>query len=224
MTADRMTKGEREDLYRLVRDRKKVMISAAKQRTAEMIADFENQMGQEYSFDQDEIWAKAMELADAEVQRMQKKIAARCKEMGIPDRFAPSISLVWHHRGYDNAVKRRRDELRRMAVTQIEAIEQKAIVEIELSCLKAQERIAMAGLTSDAAKEFIAALPSVESLMPALSFAAISGEADPPIAEQLVSANALRQRRFRERQKALQNASPNAAVTPPSTALPDETE
>ena len=51
--------------------------------------------------------------------------------------------------------------------------------------------------------------------MPALSYAEIAGEAEPPIAEQLVSPNALRQQRYRERQKALRNAS----VTSP--ALPD---
>ena len=50
-----------------------------------------------------------------------------------------------------------------------------------------------------------------------LSFAAIAGEADPPIAEQLVTPNALRQRRFRERQRALRdvtNADGNSAATP----------
>jgi hypothetical protein len=202
-----MSKSEREDLQRLIRQREKVLKSAAKQRSAELIADFENQMGQEYAFDQDEVWAKAVEVADREVNKMQKQIAARCRELGIPDRFAPSISLDWHHRGYDNAIARRRQELRLMAETQIEAIEQKAIVQIELSCLEAQTKIATAGLTSDVAKHFLEELPSVPSLMPALSFAEVAGEAEPPIAEQLVSPNALRQRRYRERNKALRDAT-----------------
>ena len=89
-----------------------------------------------------------------------------------------------------------------MAESQIEAIERKAFVAIETSCLTAQEQIALAGLTSTAAQQFIEQLPSIESLMPALSFEEIAGEADPPIAEQLISPNALRQRRFRERQRA----------------------
>ena len=59
----------------------------------------------------------------------------------------------------------------------------------------------MAGLTSEAALTFVAALPSVETLMPRLSFAEVAGEAEPPIAEQLVSSNALRQRRFREKRR-----------------------
>jgi hypothetical protein len=209
-----MTRSEREDLQRLVRQCEKVLKSAAKQRSSELVADFENQLGQEYSFDQDEVWRQAAEAANREVKKAQGVIAARCRALGIPDRFAPSLNVHWSARGYDNSVDRRKAELRRMARTQIEAIERKACTEIELSCLKAQEEIAVAGLTSDAARRFIDALPSIEKLMPALSFAEVSGEADPPIAEQLVSSNALRQRRFRERQEALRNASEASLLRP----------
>jgi hypothetical protein len=205
-----MTKGEREDLQRLVRQREKVLKSAAKQRSTQLLDNFENQMGQEYAFDQDAVWEQAVKFADLQVNRMQKQIAARCKEMGIPERFAPSISLTWHHRGHDNLVAGRRRELRLMAESRVEAIEAKAITEIELGCLEAQTQIAMAGLTSEAAKQFVSALPSVEALMPALSFAAIAGEADPPVAEQLLSSNALRQQRYRDRQRALRDGG----VTP----------
>jgi hypothetical protein len=86
-----------------------------------------------------------------------------------------------------------------MATTRIEAIESKARTEIEVSCLEAQTRLASSGLSSDAARQFIEKLPSVESLMPRLSFEEFTGEARPPVAEQLVSANTLRQRRFREK-------------------------
>jgi hypothetical protein len=99
-----------------------------------------------------------------------------------------------------------------MAKSRIEALERTAMLEIERASLEAQTQLALEGLTSDAARAFVERLPNVENLMPALSFAEIAGEADPPIAEQLVSPNALRQRRFRERQKTLRNASGN--VTP----------
>jgi hypothetical protein len=202
-----MTRSEREDLQRLVRQREKVLKSAAKQRSAELIADFENQMGQEYAFDQDEVWEKATEAANREVQKAQKLVAARCRDLGIPDRFAPSLSLGWHHRGYDNLVEKRRIELRRMAATRVEAIEQKAIVEIELSCLEAQTQLAVAGLASDQARQFIEKLPSIETLMPRLAFAELAGEAEPPVAEQLISPNALRQQRYRVRQRALRDGN-----------------
>jgi hypothetical protein len=214
-----MTKCEREDLQRLIRQREKVLKSAATQRSADLIADFENQMGQEYSFDQDAVWSEATKIAGAAVAKAQEQIKARCREIGIPDRFAPSISLEWHHRGYGNVLKSRPEELRKMAVTAIAAQEQKAKVQIELSCLEAQTDLAVSGLTSDAARGFIEALPSIDDLMPLLSFAEVAGESKPPIAERLLSSNALRQRRFRERSalraaalgtKALQGGGSNA--------------
>jgi len=200
-----MTKHEREDLQRLVRQREKVLKSAAKQRSAELIADFENQMGQEFSFDQDEVWERATKIAQAALAKANEQIAARCHEIGIPKRFAPGLDLSWYGR-HESATKQRRDELRKMAETRIEAIERKAVTEIELSCLAAQEQIALSGLTTEAARQFVEALPKIEALMPRLTFAEVTGEAEPPVAEQLVSPNALRQRRYRERQKALRDA------------------
>ena len=203
MTA--MTKHEREDLQRLVRQREKVLKSAAKQRSAELIADFENQMGQEFSFDQDEVWERATKIAQAALAKANEQIAARCHEIGIPKRFAPGLDLSWYGR-HENATKQRRDELLKMAETRIVAIERKAVTKIELSCLAAQEQIALSGLTTEAARQFVEALPKIEALMPRLTFAEVAGEAEPPVAEQLVSPNALRQRRYRERQKALRDA------------------
>jgi hypothetical protein len=207
-----MTKGEREDLQRLIRQREKVLKSAAKQRSTELLADFENQMGSEFSFDDDATWAQAYKEAEIEVAKAQKIIAHRCSVLGIPDRFAPNLEIRWRARGYDNLVDKRKAELRRMATTRIEAIEQKAVADIELNCLKAQEHIAFAGLTSDAARGFIEALPSIDSLMPALSYSEIAGEADPPVVEQLVSSNALRQQRYRQRQALRRNTDVTPAL------------
>jgi hypothetical protein len=212
-----MSKGEREDLQRLIRQREKVLKSAAKQRSAELLADFENQMGSEFSFDQDEVWQKAAQEAETEVRKAQTKIALRCRELGIPERFAPSLNLAWCNRGYGNSVKERKIELRNMAVKEIAAMELKAVTEIELSCLSAQEQIAISGLTSDAARNFIAALPGVNTLMPALTYAELAGEANPPIAEQLVTPNALRQRRYRERHPTLRNGQQALPTSPEQT-------
>jgi hypothetical protein len=196
-----MLKSEREDLQRLIRQRERVQKSAAKQRSAEVLQDFENQMGQRYSFNQDEVWRQAHKIADAAIAKAQEQIKARCREIGIPDRFAPTINVHWYSRG-ENAVAERRVELRKMAVSAIAAQEQKAKTQIELSSLKAQEKLALDGLTSEAARGFVDALPSVEDLMPRLSFAEVAGESQPPVAERLLSSNALRQQRFRERRAA----------------------
>jgi len=213
-----MSRAEIEDLQRLVRQREKVLKSAAKQRSAELLADFENQMGQEYSFDQDETWDAAYKAADREVAKAQAQVAARCRELGIPGRFAPEVDVHWRVRGYDNLITKRKDELRRMATTRIDAIERQAITQIELQCLAAQEKLATASVTSEAAGSFIASLPGIDTLMPKLSFEEIAGPADPPVAEQLVSSNALRQRRYRDRHRNAPALHRNAEQ--PATALP----
>jgi hypothetical protein len=204
--AQQMTKGEREDLQRLIRQREKVLKSAAKQRSAELLSDFENQMGSEFAFDDDAVWEQAIKAVEPLVRKAKAQIAARCRELGIPERFAPDVDLHWQHRNYHSATKDRQAELRKMATTQIGAIEAKAIVEIEMQSVAAQTEIATQGLTSRTARTFLDHLPSVEKLMPALSYAELAGEADPPIVEQLVSPNALRQRRYRDRHR-------NAAIT-----------
>jgi len=159
-------------------------------------------MGQRYSFNQDEVWAAARKAADQEVEKARVKIAARCVELGIPANFAPDLGLSWYSCG-ENAVSTRCAQLRKMAQTRAEAIEREAIVQIERASLDAQTQLAVEGLLSDASRKFFGELPPIENLMPALSFAELSGDADPPIAQQLVSPNALRQRRFREKHKQL---------------------
>jgi hypothetical protein len=223
-----MTKSEREDLQRLIRQREKVQKSNAKLRSAELLADFENQMASEFSFDDDAIWAEAAKEAKREVAKAQKRVAERCRELGIPKQFAPSLHLSWSHRGYSNNVEKRKQELRLVAKAQITALEQRAVVDIEQASVDAQTELAVAGLTSEAARASIERLPTVESLMPALSYQELAGDADPPIVEQLITPNALRQRRYRERQRPLRDGAVTrprqryvtVLARPPMTARP----
>ena len=201
-----MSKGERDDLWRLIQQRERVLKSAAKQRSAELLADFENQIASEYAFDDDAVWQEAAKAADQSITKAKLQIAARCRELRIPEGFAPTLELVWHHRGHDNMVEQRKVELRKLATSRIEAMGRKAIIEVEMQSLNGQTQIAASGLTSAAARSFIAQLPAVKELMPRLAYSEVSGETEPPIFEQLVSPNALRQRRFCERQAALRNA------------------
>jgi len=165
-----MNRYERAELQRLVRHREKVLKASVKQRSKELLAEFEHQMGQEYSFDSDPVWKKATALVQQELQKAKKVIDARCRELGIPKEFAPTLNLDWQHRGYGNLLEKRRAELRRMAKAEVEAIEAKAIVQIQTSCLDAQTELTVSGLTSDAAHDFLAKLPKIETLMPPLNF------------------------------------------------------
>jgi len=56
LTATPLRKAETLSLQTLIRQLEKLLKSAAAQRSAELMADFERQLASEYSWDQDEIW------------------------------------------------------------------------------------------------------------------------------------------------------------------------
>lgn len=165
--AERMTRSERAELGQLIRKRERVMKSAAVQRAAEMIAELDRQLAAIYSFDDDEVWKQAVSIANDAVKDANVAIAERCKELGIPAEFAPGLSFGWYNRG-QNAVASRRSELRRLAKSRIEAMQQEAVVKIEHLSLQAQTEVISNGLESDQAKLFLASMAPIETAMPAL--------------------------------------------------------
>jgi hypothetical protein len=173
-TAKPMTKGEREDLQRLIRRREQVLKSAAGQRSAELLADFEQQLASVYHYDQDQVWAQAYRVVGEAAREAAGTIAQRCEELGIPSQFAPSLELYWHGRG-QNAVQARRNELIRVAKSRIAAEEKKACVMIEMQSVELQSQVIANGLTSDAARSFLDNMPAVETLMPRLDVAKVEG-------------------------------------------------
>lgn len=163
--AEKMTRTERSELGQLIRKRERVMKSQATERAALMLAAFDAQSAQLYAFDDDEIWKKSTIEAEKIVTESNLKIKERCKELGIPPEFAPSLSFGWCERG-QNAVAGRRAELRRMAKSRIDAIERETQTKIERLSLTAQTEVIANGLQSVAAREFLERMPSLESLMP----------------------------------------------------------
>jgi hypothetical protein len=162
-----MTKSEREDLLRLVRQQEKVSKTHAKQRAAEMLAEFERQVSAIYHFDQDETWAEAKRIAEEAVINANGLIAERCQQLGIPNQFAPSLREYWFSRG-QNATKERRDELRKLAIAKIAALESAARSEIERRGLEAATEIVAHGLESGTARAFLERF-KVQELMPSLN-------------------------------------------------------
>lgn len=167
-----MTKGERDDLVRLVRQRERLARSAAEERSAVLLAEFEAQISAQHKFDDDEVWERLTKEAQAAVKKADADIAKRCAELGIPAQFRPGLNLAWYRRGESEA-KERRDELRRVAKAEIAAIEKSARSRIAAASVQAQTEIISTGLTSQAAVAFLEKLPTVESLMPTLTYAGI---------------------------------------------------
>jgi hypothetical protein len=164
-----LTRGERENLLRVARLRLKVAKTTATQRSAELLADFERMLAAQYSFDQDDVWREAAKRANEIVDEAQAAISERCRELGIPARFAPGLARQWYSRG-ENASRQRRAELRKVAVTRIAAMEKAAFAEIERKGADIQTQLLAIGMSDEAAR-LLDALPSVEQLMPPLAVA-----------------------------------------------------
>lgn len=147
------------------------MKTMATERSAEMIAEFEAQSAKIYTFNDDAVWAKAQDDARAAVIAAQALIEERCRALGIPAEFTPSLNIEWQGRG-QNAFAWRMAELRRAAKKRIEAIEAEAVSRIERMSLDAQAELLSQGLDTDAARVFLdAAKADMASFMPSLRVA-----------------------------------------------------
>ena len=164
---NKMTAAERRDLCSLIRQRARLMKAQVAQRGNELMADFEAQLSSIFSYDDDETWKAAHAAAEKAAQEAKVVIAERCRELGIPKQFAPSLSLEWYHRG-QNASKDRRAELRNAAKARIAALEAAAKTEIETISVNGQTELVADGLTSEAAKLFLEQMPAPAALMPLL--------------------------------------------------------
>jgi hypothetical protein len=170
-----MTKGEREDLIRLVKQRERVAKTAAEQRSAAMFADFERQVCDLHPFDRDEVWNAAVAAVVEATQKANAEIAAQADKLGIPKDFQPRVDFHYAARG-QATWEARRVELRRCAKAEIDALEKVARLQIESASVHAQTEIIATGLSSQAALDFLDRLPAIESMMPALDVTAIQAK------------------------------------------------
>jgi hypothetical protein len=167
MAERQMTKVEREDLIRLVKQREKVAKTAAGQRSAAMLAEFEQSISALHTFDKNEVWQASVAAGIEAAKKANKEVLAEAVKLGIPEEFRPRLQVTWERRG-ENEYRERRNELRSLAKAEIDAMEQLARVHIESQSVQAQTEIIANGLTSEAAIAFLDKLPAIETMMPTL--------------------------------------------------------
>jgi vacuolar-type H+-ATPase subunit H len=170
--ARRLDRAEAHDLGMIIKERTRYLETVVDQLAAERLADFETKMAQVYRWDQDDVWEKATREAAEVVRKAQEQIEKRCKELGIPAQFAPGLELQWRSRG-QNLAKSRREELRRVARGQIEAMKQKALSEVRKQGLDLRTQVVTMSVVSGSAKLFLESLAPVEDAMHALDFKAV---------------------------------------------------
>lgn len=164
--SDEMTKAERLELAKIVRQRGKLSKDDVDTQKATILADAEAALSRKFD-EQDAAWSELTADARRYMAEVQEKLTARCEALGIPVEFRPSYGLAWFSRG-SNADPRRRAELRTAVKAQAEASARAAKLAIDRQCVQIQEQIMVGGFESTAAREFIESLPTAEELMPAL--------------------------------------------------------
>lgn len=164
-----LSRHETHDLGMIIKERAKVLRAHVEERVAVCMADFESKLAAVYDFDRDDVWRKAVAEAREVAAESQAKIAARCAALGIPEQFAPSLSVEWHARG-ENAITSRRTELRRVAKSRIEAMARAAVTKIEHQSLDLRTQIVAMGLLSPEARLFLESLAPVDEAMRSLEF------------------------------------------------------
>jgi hypothetical protein len=133
-------------------------------------ANFEVEVSRRYPARGDAVWLDAMEKLDRATKEQRARVAERCEELGIPHRFRPTIAgphwSDWHD---SYAYKSLRAELCRVANLQIDDMLKTRLAEMERDSADIQFEIASQGCLTDAAKEFMAKLPSIDALIPAIT-------------------------------------------------------
>jgi hypothetical protein len=164
---DQLTKTERESLLRVARMRERVAKSGLIEVGAQLLVDLDKQLEASYGFNSDEIWKESYAIAHQATEEANVKVKQRCREFGIPDRFAPRIATAWLNQG-EQAVKERQSELRQIARRQIDAMIKSGKRKIEEISCDVQTRIIASGLSSEA-QTFLDTIPTPEQLMPRLN-------------------------------------------------------
>lgn len=173
-----MTAAERQALLVVMRQREKVAMGDAVEYRATLIANFERKLAAIYKPKDHPVWAEAHAAAKRAGEEAQAKVQATFRQLGIPEAWAPGISVGWYGRG-ENASAERRAELRRVAVTEADRRMKVAQANIKRQSVAAQERVLVAGLTSEAANTLLEAMPTAALLMPELELDAIEKIAAP---------------------------------------------
>jgi hypothetical protein len=164
-----LSKSERDDLVRITRERGRVAKAQVEAVKAELVADVEKKLSEEFSY-RDEMWAEGIKIAEQAVADANAEIARVCDDRGVPKEFQPSVDLMWASRGR-NSDPRRRAELRKLADARIDAIGKQTKLQIDGQIAEIVADLLAGGLTSEAARKHLAKMPDPRALMPPLDIA-----------------------------------------------------
>jgi hypothetical protein len=184
-----ITKSELEAIGRALRANVKAAKATIIALGPKLKAEFEVQLCVSYPPTGDPVWKEALQKCYDVYLEQKKIVEKRCEELRIPERFRPSLdppgwTASWRSCCYD--FKDYRAEMRRLAGIQIDDMIKSRLAELELQSANIQFEIASQGCITDAAKEFLKKLPSIESMVPPLKVSDIEALIEGRPASKLV--------------------------------------
>lgn len=166
-----MTAKERDALREVVRLRARVAKADIEKRAALLKTEAEAQLSAKYRAD-DERWAHLVEMAKQVARDADAELLRIAKRDGIPLENRPSFHSAFFDRG-DYMLPERRAELRRLAAAKIDLAVKDAKLSVERWQATQQTEILAGLLTSDEARATLAAMPTPEALLPAMTMKAL---------------------------------------------------
>jgi hypothetical protein len=169
-----LTKAERAELRSLIRRRAGVAKKDVDARRDTLIADFEEELTVEFQPD-DERWEEIVRTATRAVQDAERDLQAACETAGIRKELRPHVGVQWLQGGRQD-IEQRKGALRRLAARRLEALATQAKLEIDRQAIAIESRLAATALRSAEAAEWLASLPQVDELVPALDIGSVRRE------------------------------------------------
>lgn len=163
---DVMTPGERRDLRTVVRQRMKVLRADVAQRRMELLAESETRLVERYRAQDKQIDDLNFRIAEIAEQASREItdliISARGETNGVSIRrpvrlSAPRLTSYTEDRA----------QLHRAMVAGIESQVKTALLDLDRREADLLQALALSSLETEAAREFLAAIPSVAELVPA---------------------------------------------------------
>jgi hypothetical protein len=167
----RMTKSEIENIARALKAKVKAAQTAILALAPKLLTEFEVQLNVEYPASGDSVWMDALNEVYRVYEIQRVRVEARSKELRIPERFRPHLTepgwvSSWKSSAPD--FKDYRAEMRRLASIQIDDMIKGRLALLERDSADIQYELAVQGCVTEAAQQFLAKLPAIESLIPKL--------------------------------------------------------
>lgn len=176
--ADEMTKKDRDQLIQVAKMRARVAKGSIDQRELALKGQIEDELQQLFETES-EVAERAMQRAQAVARTAQTELDEWLDEHEIPTRMRPRIGVADPSKGFgDETIASRRAALRHLANARVKALAAHAKVELDRSCADTVTALIAGGLDSDAARQMLEQMPTIDQLMLAPSVAELESVHD----------------------------------------------